>query len=133
VIDRVNALGYVLCYVSCIDYAIDYITLLERRRQPPEEGDVIANFKDKRTRRFADGESVKEFRAFEKTAETRLFRLDAASSLEDLARVPGNQLEALRGDRRGQHSIRINRKWRICFVWNDTQKCAEDVEIVDYH
>ena len=57
--------------------------------------------------------------------------LDAAASLEDLRQPPGNRLEALKGDRAGQHSIRINAQWRICFVWRDDG--AEDVEIVDYH
>jgi proteic killer suppression protein len=56
--------------------------------------------------------------------------LDAATRLEDLRSPPGNRLEALKGSRRGQHSIRINDQWRICFVWNDG---AEDVEIVDYN
>jgi proteic killer suppression protein len=50
-----------------------------------------------------------------------------------MAKVPGNHLEALKGERKGQHSIRINDQWRICFVWNDEERCAELVEIVDYH
>jgi proteic killer suppression protein len=57
--------------------------------------------------------------------------LDAAASLQDLRQPPGNRLEALKGDRAGQHSIRINDQWRICFVWKDDG--AEEVEIVDYH
>jgi len=57
--------------------------------------------------------------------------LDAATSLRDLAAIPGNRLEALSGDRLGQHSIRINGQWRICFVWRDGE--AHEVEIVDYH
>jgi proteic killer suppression protein len=60
-----------------------------------------------------------------------LLAIDAAKALHDLLRPPGNRLEALRGDRRGQHSIRINGQWRICFVWRDGE--AWDVEIVDYH
>jgi len=60
-----------------------------------------------------------------------LARLAAATSLEDLARIPGNRLESLAGDRRGQLSIRINDRWRVCFVWRD--KAPEEVEIVDYH
>jgi proteic killer suppression protein len=64
-------------------------------------------------------------------ARTRLRRLDAASSLNDLAQISGNRLETLRGDRAGQHSIRINDQWRVCFIWRDGN--AYDVEIVDYH
>ena len=61
----------------------------------------------------------------------RLERLDAATSLQDLSAVPGHRLEALKGDRKGQYSIRINDRYRVCFVWKDNG--AEDVEVVDYH
>ena len=64
-------------------------------------------------------------------AERRLTLLDNAEELRDLAGLPSNRLEALRGDRTGQHSIRINRQWRICFRWTD--EGPHDVEIVDYH
>ncbi|MDE0387543.1 MAG: type II toxin-antitoxin system RelE/ParE family toxin [Rhodospirillales bacterium] len=64
-------------------------------------------------------------------ARTKLLVLDAAGRLEDLREPPGNRLEALRGDRRGQHSIRVNDRWHICFVWRDGS--AWNVEIVDYH
>ena len=94
---------------------------------------MIGSFKDKRTERFYLGGAVKEYRRFEEAAETRLARLDAAESLADLAKVPGNHLELLLGDRKGFHSIRINRQWRICFRWNEKGKRAEEVEIVDYH
>ena len=67
----------------------------------------------------------------ERPALRKLAMLDAAESLEDLRTPPGNRLEALKGDRVGQHSIRINQQWRICFVW--TAAGPEDVEIVDYH
>lgn len=67
----------------------------------------------------------------ERTALRKLVLLDAAESLDDLRVPPGNRLEALRGDRVGQHSIRINQQWRICFTW--TPAGPEDVEIVDYH
>ena len=66
-----------------------------------------------------------------KVAIRKLDMLDAAASLHDLRQPPGNRLEALKGNRAGQHSIRINDQWRICFVWRDDG--AEDVEIVDYH
>ena len=79
---------------------------------------------------FAD-EDVPRFRAFERMARRKLLLLHRAKSLDDLRVPPGNRLEALRGNRRGQHSIRINDQWRICFVW--AQSDARDVEIVDYH
>jgi toxin HigB-1 len=66
-----------------------------------------------------------------RTALRKLVILDAAVTLGDLRVPPGNRLEALGGDRRGQHSIRINQRWRICFVWSETG--PQDVEIVDYH
>jgi proteic killer suppression protein len=74
---------------------------------------------------------VKRFRAFERVAQRKLAQLDAATELRDLAAPPGNRLEALHGDRQGQHSIRINDRWRICFIWREGN--AYEVEIVDYH
>jgi proteic killer suppression protein len=94
---------------------------------------VIESYGDKRTERFSRGEFVKQFEAISVAAERRLALLDEARSLDDLREVPGNRLEALKGDRSGQHSIRINKKWRICFVWNESERCAEQVEITDYH
>ena len=79
---------------------------------------------------FAD-EEVPRFRAFERIARRKLLLLHRAKSLDDLRVPPGNRLEALRGTRKGQYSIRINDQWRICFVW--AQGDARDVEIVDYH
>jgi len=92
---------------------------------------VIVSYKDKVTQRFAEGESVGKFHAVERVAYRKLKYLMAAVSLEDLRIPPGSRLEALQGDRLGQHSIRINDQWRICFKWTDGG--AEDVEIVDYH
>ena len=92
---------------------------------------MIVSYKDKVTQRFAEGESVGKFRAFERVAYRKLKYLMAAVSLEDLRIPPGNRLEALQGDRLGQHSIRINAQWRICFRWTDGG--AECVEIADYH
>jgi proteic killer suppression protein len=66
-------------------------------------------------------------------AELRLDRLEAATNLSDLAALPGNRLEALKGDRRGQYSIRINEQWRICFEWPNGSPGPINVEIVDYH
>jgi len=92
---------------------------------------MIRSFKDAATARLFADEDVPRFRAIERQARRKLLLLDAAGTLNDLRQPPGNRLEALRGDRRGQHSIRINDQWRICFVWRDSG--AEDVEIVDYH
>ena len=88
-------------------------------------------FKCKDTERLSKGERVKEFQGFERTAQRKLRMLQAATKLSDLKAPPNNKLEALTDDRKGQHSIRINDKWRICFVWKDGH--ATDVEIVDYH
>jgi proteic killer suppression protein len=94
---------------------------------------MILSYGDRRTKRFAEGERVREFDAIAKAARRRLARLSAALSLADLAALSGNRLETLKGDRAGQHSIRINSQWRICFVWSKVEQGAERVEIVDYH
>lgn len=94
---------------------------------------MILSFRDKRTERFARGEFIRAFQGFESQAERRLAILNAAPSLETLRALPGNRLEALRGDRAGQFSIRINQQWRICFTWPDGDPGPSDVEIVDYH
>ena len=94
---------------------------------------MIISYRDKATERFASGRHVKEFSGFARQAEMRPDRLDAATSLADLAALPGNRLEALKGDRIGQFSIRINDQWRICFSWPAGSPGPVDVEIVDYH
>jgi len=94
---------------------------------------MILSFRDKRTRAFARGERVKAFSGFERAARLKLDRLEAAATLRDLAALPGNRFEALRGDRKGQNSIRINAQWRICFEWPDGSPGPLHVEIVDYH
>lgn len=76
---------------------------------------------------------MKAFSGFERPARLKLDRLDAATSVRDLAALPGNRFEALAGDRRGQYSIRINDQWRICFDWPKGSPGPIDVEIVDYH
>jgi toxin HigB-1 len=93
---------------------------------------VIKSFKDDRTRAAFEGVVSKGFPA-DLLAVTRrkLSYLNAAALLNDLRAPPGNRLEALKGDRAGQHSIRANEQWRICFVW--TAEGPEDVEFVDYH
>ena len=93
---------------------------------------MIQSFADKHTRSlFEDGICHRQWRSFERIARRKLDALDYAVVLEDLRSPPGNKLEALKGDRAGQHSIRINDQWRICFRW--TESGPEDVEIVDYH
>jgi proteic killer suppression protein len=92
---------------------------------------MIRSFRSKATASLFADEDVPRFRAFERIARRKLLLLHRAKSLDDLRVPPGNRLEALRGNRKGQHSIRINDQWRICFVW--AQGDARDVEIVDYH
>jgi proteic killer suppression protein len=94
---------------------------------------VIVSYRDRRTERFASGERVQQFSGFARQAEIRLDRLEAAESLADLAALPGNRLEVLRGARTGQYSIRINDQWRICFEWPAGSPGPGNVEIVDYH
>jgi toxin HigB-1 len=94
---------------------------------------VIQNFRDKRSRLFAAGATVPAFHGFRRQAEKRLRILEAAVDLADLAGLPSNRLEALKGDREGQFSIRINQQWRICFVWPPGANGPSNVEIVDYH
>lgn len=94
---------------------------------------MILGYGDRRTERFAMGQRVPAFSAFAAQAGRRFAALDAATSLNDLASLPGNRLEALRGDRAGQYSIRINRQWRIVFRWDDGAAGPTDVSIVDYH
>ena len=94
---------------------------------------MIVNYRDKRTERFALGYFVKEFSGIARQAEIRLDRLEAATSLADLAGFVGNRLESLKGDRKGQFSIRINDQWRICFEWPIFSPGPMNVEIIDYH
>jgi len=93
---------------------------------------MIVTYRDKRTRTFAEGKRVKDFSGFARKAELHLDQLDAATSLLDLD-LPGNRLEALKGDRKGQYSVRINDQWRICFEWTKGARGPTNVEIVDYH
>jgi toxin HigB-1 len=93
---------------------------------------MIKSFKNALTEAVANGEIRKGFPAdLIKVARRKLAYLDAASTLDDLRAPPANRLEALKGDRKGQHSIRVNDRYRICFVW--TSEGPKDVEFVDYH
>jgi toxin HigB-1 len=93
---------------------------------------MIASYRDKRTREFAEGKRVKAFDGIGHKAEMKLDQLDAATSIRDLA-LPGNGFERLKGDRKGRYSIRINDQWRICFEWPAASPGPVNVEIVDYH
>ncbi len=92
---------------------------------------MIRSFRCADTRRLFADEDVPRFSNFGRVARRKLLYLDAATVLSELRSPPGNRLEALKGDRKGQHSIRINGQWRVCFIWRNGG--AEDVEIVDYH
>ena len=94
---------------------------------------MILSYRDNRTKGFASGKRVRAFSNIERTARMKLDRLEAATTLGDLAALPGNRFEALLGDRKGQYSIRINDQWRICFEWERSAKGPTNVEIVDYH
>lgn len=93
---------------------------------------MIKSFRDRDTADIHDGKAVRRFPAdVLKRAVAKLFLLDTVTRIEDLRVPPGNRLEALAGDRAGQHSIRVNDQWRLCFVWNGGD--AYDVELCDYH
>jgi proteic killer suppression protein len=92
---------------------------------------VIKSFKTGDTERLFNDERVKDWQSIENVARRKLNMVNAAAKLDDLKVPPGNRLEKLEGDRKGQHSIRINDQYRICFVWREGD--AYDVEITDYH
>lgn len=92
---------------------------------------MIRSFRSAETERLHRRQRIRRFQSVESTARRNIRQLDSATELRDLAAPPGNRLEALHGDRKGQHSIRINDQWRVCFLWLEGN--AYDVEIVDYH
>ena len=92
---------------------------------------MIRSFRSRDAARLFDDQDVPRFRSIERVVRRKLLLLHRAGSLQDLRVLPGNRLEELKGDRKGQHSIRINDQWRLCFVWRDGD--ASDVEIADYH
>ena len=92
---------------------------------------MIKSFKDRAVERLWMGDTPRQFRGIQKQAVRKLDMLHTARDLRDLQAPPANRLEALKGNRRGQHSIRINDQWRICFIW--TNEGATEIEIVDYH
>jgi proteic killer suppression protein len=94
---------------------------------------VLLGYRDKRTRDFALGKRVKAFSGIERPTRLKLDRLESAVTLGDLVALPGNRFESLKGDRKGQYSIRISDQWRICFEWARDAVGPSNVEIVDYH
>jgi len=94
---------------------------------------MILGYRDKRSEAFARGDFVRAFQGIDRQAWKRLEILDAAASLAELGKLPGNRLEAVRGDRAGQYSIRIIDQWRICLVWPEGAAGPSGVEITDYH
>ena len=94
---------------------------------------MIVSFRGKETAAFATGKRVKAFSGIERAARLKLDRLEAALTLSDLAVLPGNRFEALKGSRKGQYSIRVNDQWRVCFEWPEHSPGPANVEIADYH
>jgi addiction module HigA family antidote len=94
---------------------------------------MIVSYRGKRTIRFAAGERIKAFSGIEHAARLKLDRLEAAATISDLAQLPGNRFEKLRGNRKGEFSTRINDQFRICFEWPEGSPGPTNVEIVDYH
>lgn len=94
---------------------------------------MIRSYRDRDTERLAAGGKLRQWEPFRKQAEKRLRILDAATALADLAALNSNRLEVLKGNRKGQYSIRINDQWRICFTWAKEEPGPSNVEIVDYH
>ena len=94
---------------------------------------MIGSYRHRETEKFAAGAKVGKWESFRRQAEKRLRILDAATSLADLAALNSNRLEALKGNRKGQYSMRINDQWRICFKWSKDEPGPSNVEIVDYH
>jgi len=92
---------------------------------------IIKTFAQKETEQLFNEEPVRRFQSVERQARRKLLYLHSVGSLQDLLQPPGNKLESLKGDRKGQYRIRINDQWRICFRWRDGN--AFDVEITDYH
>lgn len=114
-------------------YKTSRLTLDVHRQSAYTDKQMILSYRNKKTEGFASGTFVKAFQGFEDQAAKRLAILNAAPTLETLRALPSNRLEALRGDRAGQYSIRINQQWRICFEWLDGQPGPSNVEIIDYH
>jgi proteic killer suppression protein len=123
--NHINASLSLFPNVLCCIVTLDVINVMRHHFS------MIISYKCKDTEKLASGRRVRRFVSFERVALRKIRQLQAASQLDDLKVPPGNMLEPLHGDRQGQHSIRINRQFRVCFRWSNAG--AEDVEIVDYH
>ena len=110
--------------ITCVLFTVDVT------RQFIVPWKMIKSFKCKKIARLFAGERVSAFSGFSRQAEKRLRILDAAETLDALRTLPSNRFESLHGDRIEQCSIRVNRQWRVCFIWNEG---AHEVEIIDYH
>ncbi len=95
--------------------------------------DKPLQYRDKRLQQFADGYQVRDFQSFEQQLKKRLAVLEDAQSRDDLCLLPSNHFEALAGDRKGQFSIHINKQWRLCFEWSESENRPFNTEVVDYH
>lgn len=121
-------------YQQSLESSINYLLLaigVDALRNAYYNEGMIRSFKDKKAQALYEGKLVRRFQGFVAQAERRLQILDSAIALCDLQKLPSNRFESLKGDRAGQYSIRVNKQWRICFVWQDGEPC--DVEIIDYH
>jgi toxin HigB-1 len=123
--------AYIVYYRDCFHNRV-LVTLDVTRNVGWIYSPMILSYRDKRTRDFATGKRVKAFDGISRKAQMKLDQLDAATALPDLD-LPGNRLEALKGNRKGQYSIRVNDQWRVCFEWPKGSKGPITVEIVDYH
>jgi proteic killer suppression protein len=94
---------------------------------------MILSYRDKETERFSQGLHVKSFENIDRVGRLKLNKLKSATALTDIANLPGNRFEKLKGNRKGEYSIRINDQWRICFLWDEDAQGFADVQIVDYH
>ena len=94
---------------------------------------MIVSYRDRRTTGFAAGKYVKAFSGIDRAARRKLDRLESALTLGDLAALPGNRFENLKGDREGEYSIRVNDQWRVCFEWPERSPGPMNVEIANYH
>jgi len=93
----------------------------------------LPQYRDKRLQQFADGYRIRDFQSFEQQLKKRLALLEDARSKDDLCLLSSNHFEALIGDRQGRFSIRINKQWRLCFEWSESEICPFNIEVVNYH
>ncbi len=127
------AIPTLLAHLGCATGRPPENITLDVQRNSRHTRTMIVSFRDKRTADFAAGKRVKALSGIDRAARMKLDRLESALGLGDLAVLPGNRFEALKGDRKGQYSIRVNDQWRVCFEWPERSPGPTNVEIVDYH